>query len=84
MGSTRDPYNRFIQRYTPEIMFGINKNWMVHLAGTFADMHTNKFRWESVYLYGKYRFLSNDELHSHFRMAVFADACLYPQSFSSL
>jgi len=67
------PYNRFIQRYTPEIMAGINKNWMVHLAGTFADMQTNKFRWESIYLYGKYRFLSLDDLHSHFRMAVFAD-----------
>jgi hypothetical protein len=68
------PYNRFIQRYTPEIMFGINKNWMVHVATTFADMQTNKFRWESVYLYGKYRFFSVDDLHSHFRMAVFGEA----------
>lgn len=47
---------------------------MVHVGGTFADMHTRNFRWESVYVYGKYRFLSNDELHSHFRMAAFADA----------
>lgn len=67
------PGNRFMQRYMPEIMFGIDKNWMVHLGGTFADMHTRNFRWESVYLYGKYRFLSKDELHSHFRMAAFAD-----------
>lgn len=65
--------SRLTQRYTPELMFGINKEWMVHVGGTFADMHTKKFRWESVYLYGKYRFLSNDELHSHFRMAAFAD-----------
>jgi hypothetical protein len=69
----QSPGNRFMQRYMPEIMFGINKNWMVHLGGTFADMHTRNFRWESVYLYGKYRFLSKDELHSHFRMAAFAD-----------
>ena len=70
----QEPANRFMQRYTPELMFGINKNWMVHVGATFADMHTNNFRWESVYLYGKYRFLSWDELHSHFRMALFADA----------
>ena len=70
----QDPNYRFMQRYTPEIMFGLNKNWMLHVGGTFADMHTKNFRWESVYLYGKYRFLSNDEVHSHFRMAAFADA----------
>jgi hypothetical protein len=69
----QDPDNRFMQRYTPEIMFGLNRNWMLHAGATFADMHTKNFRWESVYLYGKYRFLSNDDLHSHFRMAAFAD-----------
>src|SRR5688572_16076132 len=69
----QDPDNRFMQRYTPEIMFGINKKWMVHIGGTFADMHTKNFRWESVYLYGKYRFISNDDIHSHFRMAAFVD-----------
>jgi hypothetical protein len=70
----QNPYNRFMQRYTPEVMLGINKNWMVHAGATFADMHTDNFRWESAYLYGKYRFLSSDDLHSHFRMAVFGEA----------
>jgi hypothetical protein len=74
IGKQQGNENRFMQRYTPELMFGINKKWMVHIGGTFADMHTRNFRWESVYVYGKYRFLSKDELHSHFRMAVFADA----------
>ena len=68
------PDNRFMQRYTPEIMFGLNKNWMLRVGGSFADMRTKNFRWESVNVYGKYRFLSKDELHSHFRMAAFADA----------
>ena len=67
-------YGRFSQRYMPEVMFGINKKWMVHVSATFADMHTNNFNFESVSLYGKYRFLSKDEIHQHFRMAVFADA----------
>ena len=44
--------DRFMQRYTPELMFGINKNWMVHVGASFADMHTRNFRWESVYVYG--------------------------------
>lgn len=74
IGRQQGNTNRFMQRYTPELMFGINKKWMVHAGATFADMHTERFRWESAYLYAKYRFLSNDELHSHFRMAVFADA----------
>lgn len=64
---------RPMQRYMPEVMFGINKNWMLHIGGTIADMHTSNLAWESVYLYGKYRFLSKDEIHQHFRMAAFAD-----------
>jgi len=74
IGKLQGNQSRFMQRYTPELMFGISKKWMMHVAGTFADMHTTNFRWESAYIYGKYRFISNDELHSHFRMAIFADA----------
>ena len=74
IGKLQGNQNRFMQRYTPELMFGISKRWMIHVGGTFADMHTTNFRWESVYLYGKYRFISKDDLHSHFRMAAFADA----------
>ncbi len=65
---------RFMQRYTPEIMMGLHKKWMLHLGGSFADMHTGNFRWESVFTYIKYRFYSVDEVHRHFRMAAFADA----------
>jgi hypothetical protein len=66
-------YGRFSQRYMPEVMLGINKKLMVHLSSTFANMHTNNFRFESVSMYAKYRFISNDDIHKHFRMAVFAD-----------
>jgi hypothetical protein len=69
----RGIYSNFPQRYMPEIMFGISKKVMVHVSGTLANMHTSNFRFESVSLYGKYRFLSIDEVHKHFRMAVFAD-----------
>jgi hypothetical protein len=63
---------RLMQRYSPEVMLGLNKNLMVHGAVTFADMHSTNLRGESVRLYAKYRFLSNDAVHRHFRMAAFA------------
>ena len=74
IGKNQDETNRFMQRYTPELMLGLSRKWMVHVGGTFADMHTGNFRWESVYTYIKYRFLSVDDVHKHFRMAAFADA----------
>lgn len=67
-------YGRFNQRYMPEIMFGISKNWMLHISTTLSNMHTQNFKFESYSIYTKYRFLSIDDIHKHFRMAVFADA----------
>ncbi len=67
-------YNRFSHRIMPQVMFGISKKLMVHVGGTISNMHTPGMRYESVNFYAKYRFLSNDDIHTHFRMAVFADA----------
>ena len=67
-------YKRLSQRFMPQVMFGFTKKIMVHVGATFANMHTADFKYESASLYVKYRFLSNDEIHKHFRMAVFADA----------
>jgi hypothetical protein len=67
-------YNRFSHRIMPQVMFGISKKLMLHFGGTIANMHTPDIRYESVNFYAKYRFLSKDEIHRHFRMAVFADA----------
>ncbi|MFM9909641.1 MAG: hypothetical protein ACKVOW_09840 [Chitinophagaceae bacterium] len=64
------------QRHAPEIMIGINKKWMLHLATSFSDMYSSNVRWESARLYAKYRFLSFDEVHKHFRMAFFAQGSL--------
>ncbi|MGZ5190581.1 MAG: hypothetical protein ACXWCZ_06140 [Flavisolibacter sp.] len=69
-----DAHDKFVHRYTPEIMFGFSKKLMAHAGITFANMHTSKMQFESVYVYGKYRFLSIDDVHKHFRMAIFAEA----------
>jgi len=67
-------YNDFFkQRYLPEIMFGINKNLMVHTSATFSDYYSVHVRWESAKLYAKYRVYSHDEVHRHFRLATFVD-----------
>lgn len=65
--------NRTEQRIMPEIMLGLSKKWMVHLSATFSDMYSSNIRWESAKLYAKYRFLSKDDVHSHFRMAAFGE-----------
>ena len=64
--------SRTVNRQMPELMFGLNKNWMVHLGANFSNMHQQSFVWEGARLYAKYRFLSNDDVHQHFRMAAFA------------
>ena len=65
---------RILQRYMPEVMFGLNKNWMVHTSATFSDMHQPAFIFESARLYAKWRFLSVDDIHKHFRLAAFGAA----------
>lgn len=65
--------DRVLQRYTPSALFGINKKLMLTANLTFADMHEPYFYFESARLYAKYRFLSRDEVHKHFRMAAFAN-----------
>lgn len=64
------------QRYTPELMFGLSKNWMIHATGFLSDFYSSGVRPEGGRLYGKYRFLSVDQVHRHFRMAAFAEAAL--------
>ena len=66
--------DRTLQRYTPEVMFGLSKNWMVHASAGFSDMHQAAFIFESARIYAKWRFLSLDEIHKHFRMAAYGAA----------
>jgi hypothetical protein len=62
-----------LQRYMPEVMLGLSKKWMVHGSLNFSNMHRS-FMWEGAKVYAKYRFLSSDDVHRHFRMAAFAGA----------
>jgi hypothetical protein len=54
----------------PELMVGVSKNLMLR-ASTFFSNRNEQFRNEGGSIYAKYRFLSNDAMQKHFRMAVF-------------
>lgn len=60
-------------RHMTELMFGASRDLMVHVSGTVSNMYSPGMRPESMRLYAKYRFLSNDNLYTHFRMAAFAE-----------
>ena len=60
----------FRSRSVGEVMVGVNKSIMFHVQGFLSDMDGN-YRLEGGSLYAKYRFLSLDEAHSHFRGAAY-------------
>jgi hypothetical protein len=55
----------------PELMWGINKKWMVHVQGFISNRQEGGFQVEGGSFYAKYRFLSKDDIQSHFRMAAY-------------
>src|SRR4051812_31687033 len=55
----------------PEIRVGVSKKLMIE-GGAFFSNRNQRFRAEGGSLYAKYRFLSNDAMQRHFRMAAFS------------
>ncbi len=55
----------------PEIMAGISKKIMIH-GEAFVSNRNKSMAAEGGSIYMKYRFYSHDEVHSHFRMALFS------------
>ncbi|MGZ8553798.1 MAG: hypothetical protein ACXWV8_10355 [Chitinophagaceae bacterium] len=54
----------------PEIMIGVSKKLTIH-ANIFFSNRNKTFSAEGGSLYAKYRFLTNDDVQRHFRMAAF-------------
>jgi hypothetical protein len=63
-------------RLNPEIMWGVNKNLMLHLNGYASNMHHTNFVVDGVSAYAKFRFLSIDNVQRHFRLATYAKGAL--------
>lgn len=66
----RTENDRFNIHYNPELMLGLNKKWMFHLDG-FISNRNGSLAMEGGSIYSKFRFYSEDEVHSHFRMAAY-------------
>jgi hypothetical protein len=60
-----------------ELMWGVSRNLMIHADLFFSDksktvdISDEKFGLKGAQLYVKYRLYSEDEVHSHFRVAAF-------------
>lgn len=63
--------NNYNYHLLPEVMVGISGKLMFHVE-VFFSSRDNGLSAEGAALYVKYRFLSQDEVHSHFRMALYA------------
>jgi hypothetical protein len=60
-------------RFSPEGQVGLHKNWMLTSGVSFSDMYFRQQQtFESFRVSAKYRFLSKDDVHRHFRMAAHA------------
>lgn len=68
-------------RIEPELMLGISKNLMVHVTGLASNQMQPSIEWEGASLYAKYRFFSNDDVHSHFRMAAYVKGAIINNPF---
>lgn len=60
-----------VYRMMPEVTYGLNRNLMFR-ASAFLSNQPNGLQAEGGSFMAKYRFYSEDDLNSHFRMAAFA------------
>ena len=67
--------SRYDYHLIPELMWGVNKRLMLHADGFISNQDKN-FALEGGSFYAKYRFLSKDQVHNHFRLAGYARASI--------
>ncbi|MFN5673882.1 MAG: hypothetical protein ACK46W_02290 [Bacteroidota bacterium] len=66
-----DKNNKLNYHLMPEIMWGINQKWMVHLQSFQSNRASGGLYLEGGSFYAKYRFYSKDDIHKHFRLATY-------------
>jgi hypothetical protein len=64
--------NGYRAKIIPEAMIGLSKNLMIHQSLFLNNVQQNSLKTTGGAFYAKYRFLSIDSTHSHFRGAVYA------------
>jgi hypothetical protein len=67
---------KYKNRTTLELMYGVNRNWMVHGSLYASDFYRTGQKLEGGSVYAKYRILSIDSVQRHFRLAAFGKAAI--------
>ena len=67
----RENSDEYYYNLAPTVSWGTTKNLMFKADGFFSTDYSNSLAFRGASLYTKYRFLSQDDLQSHFRMAAF-------------
>ena len=66
-------YDRFTFRNNVQVVAGLTRRWTMRVGGSWGNMQTYSVKPESVGFYSRYRLLSTDEVHRHFRLAAFVE-----------
>ncbi len=66
-------YDRFTFRNGIQLVAGLTKRWTMRVGGNWGNMQTYRVKPESFGVYSRYRLLSVDEVHRHFRLAAFLE-----------
>ncbi|MFM7645443.1 MAG: hypothetical protein ACKO41_01895 [Sphingomonadales bacterium] len=66
-------YDRFTFRNNWQLVAGLTRRWTMRVGGSWGNMQTNSVKPESVGFYSRYRLLSTDDVHRHFRLAAYAE-----------
>lgn len=66
-------YDRFTFRNNIQLVAGITGRWTMRVGGSWGNMQTYSVKPESFSFYSRYRLLSSDDVHRHFRLAAYAE-----------
>jgi hypothetical protein len=66
-------YDRFTFRNGLQLIAGLSGRWTMKVGGSWGNMMTYAVKPESIGFYSRYRFLYNDDVHRHFRLAAYVE-----------
>ncbi|NBR36395.1 MAG: hypothetical protein EBT80_03280 [Chitinophagales bacterium] len=66
-------YDRFTFRNSIQFVAGLTGRWTMRVGGTWGNMQTYSVKPESFGFYSRYRLLSSDDIHRHFRLAAYVE-----------
>jgi hypothetical protein len=66
-------YDRFTFRNNLQLVAGLTGRWTMRVGGSWGNMQTYAVKPESIGFYSRYRILSTDDIHRHFRLAAYVE-----------